>query len=208
MQSRSVAVGVYEGMADWEIGYAVAHVNSGDWQDSPDRYRVRTVGETDETIATMGGVEVVPDLTLSELTPEDHAMLILAGADVWLYGGNEKFAEKAAEFLAAGVPVAAICGATVGLARAGLLDDLRHTSNAPEVLSMADSYEGAELYCHELAVSDGDLITASGIAPVEFAREIFARLDLYDPHVLDAWYKLYGHHDPAGYTALVSATQS
>lgn len=208
MQSSTVAVGVYEGMADWEIGHAVAHVNSGDWQSSPDRYRIRTVGETDEAVTTMGGVEVVPDLTLGELTPEGYAMLILAGADIWLYGGNEVFSEKAAEFLESGVPVAAICGATVGLARAGLLDDRRHTSNAPEILAMVDSYKGAELYCQELAVSDGDLITASGIAPVEFAREIFARLDLYDSRVLDAWYKLYGNHDPAGYTELVSATQS
>ncbi len=195
-------------MADWEIGYAVAHINSGDWQSSPDRYLVRTVGETNEPVSTMGGVEVVPDLSVGELAPEGHAMLILPGADVWLYGGNEIFAEKAAEFLGAGVPVAAICGATVGLARIGLLDSRRHTSNAPEVLSMVDSYKGAELYSEELAVSDGDLITASGIAPVEFAREIFARLNLYDSHVLDAWYKLYGNHDLAGYTELVSATQS
>ena len=208
MQTEAVAVGVYEGMADWEIGHTVAHINSGDWQSHPDRYFVRTVGETDEAITTMGGVKVVPDLTLDELLPEENAMLILPGADIWLYGGNEIFSEKAAGFLAAGVPVAAICGATVGLARAGLLNDRRHTSNAPEVLDMTDGYDGTDHYCDELAVSDGDLITASSIAPVEFAREIFARLDLYDSRVLDAWYKLYGNHDPAGYAELVTAAQA
>jgi transcriptional regulator GlxA family with amidase domain len=201
-------VGVYESMADWEIGHVMAHINSGDWQIDPDRYHVRTVGESGEAVKTMGGVKIIPDLTLDELTPEDNAMLILAGADIWLEGGNEAFSEKARGFLAAGIPVAAICGATFGLARAGLLDERRHTSNAPEVLAMADGYDGADLYRDELAVSDGDVITASGIAPVEFAREIFARLDLYEPQVLDAWYKLYGRHDPAGYTELVAATQS
>ena len=208
MQSETVAVGVYEGMADWEIGYAVAHINSGDWQSSPDRYRIRTVGESGEAVTTMGGVRITPDLTLDELTPEDNAMLILAGADTWLSGGNEAFSGKAMEFMSAGIPVAAICGATVGLARAGLLNECRHTSNAPEVLAMADGYDGSDRYCDELAVSDGDVITASGIAPVEFAREIFGRLNLYDPQVLDAWYKLYGRHDPAGYTELVAAAQS
>lgn len=207
LQTESVAVGVYEGMADWEIGHAVAHINSGDWQSRRDRYRVSTVGETDEAVTTMGGVKITPDITLDELTPQGNAMLILAGADAWLSGGNRPFSEKAEEFLSAGVPVAAICGATFGLARAGLLNELRHTSNAPEVLSMADNYTGTDLYCDELAVCDGNVITASGIAPVEFAREIFRRLDLYGAPVLDGWYKLYGHHDPAGYTELVEATQ-
>lgn len=208
MQSEFVAVGVYEGMADWEIGHAVAHINSGAWQSRLDRYRVRTVGETGEAVTTMGGVKIAPDLTLDELIPEENAMLILAGADIWLEGGNRAFSEKAREFLAAGIPVAAICGATFGLAGAGLLNERRHTSNAPEVLAMADGYDGAESYRDEPAVRDGDVITASAIAPVEFAREIFARLDLYGPKVLNAWYKLYGCHDPAGYSELVAATQS
>lgn len=208
MHKETVAVGVYEGMADWEIGHTVAHINSGDWQSNPEHYRVRTVGETSTAITSMGGVKITPDLTLDELTPEDYAMLILAGADIWLEGGNEAFTGKAAEFLKAGIPVAAICGATFGLAQAGLLDERRHTSNAPEVLAMADGYNGAVLYCDEPAVSDGNLITASGIAPVEFAREIFDSLNLYEPQVLDAWYKLYGRHDPAGYTELMAATLS
>ena len=53
------------------------------------------------------------------------------------------FAGKAAEFLDAGVPVAAICGATAGLAAEGLLDDRRHTSNAAEFLA-ATGYGGAD----------------------------------------------------------------
>lgn len=207
MRTKNVAVGVYEGMADWEIGHAVAHINSGDWQDSPDRYRVSTVGESDEAVTTMGGIKITPDIILDELAPHSSAMLILAGADTWLSGGNEVFSEKAGEFLSAGVPVAAICGATLGLAQAGLLNECRHTSNAPEVLAMAENYSGLDLYRDELAVCDGDIITASGIAPVEFAWEIFRRLDLYIPPVLDGWYKLYGQHDPTGYAELVNAAQ-
>lgn len=207
MQTETVAVAIYDGLADWEIGHTVAHVNSEAWQSNPGRYLVSTVGETGEAVTTMGGVKITPDLTLDKLAPEDNAMLILAGADVWLYGGNGAFSEKAREFLTAGIPVAAICGATFGLAGAGLLNERRHTSNAPEVLVMADGYDGADRYCDELAVRDGNTITASGIAPVEFAKEIFDCLDLYEPQVLDAWYKLYGDHDPDGYTELMAATQ-
>ena len=131
-------------------------------------------------------------------------MLILAGADTWLTGGNAEFAEKAREFLDAGVPVAAICGATGGLAAAGLLDDRRHTSNAKVFVEMMGS-KGGDLYVDEPAVTDRGLITATAAAPVEFAREIFAELDLYEPEVLASWYKLYGQQDPAGYHELMGA---
>jgi putative intracellular protease/amidase len=151
-------------------------------------------------------MRLVPDMVLDDLSPADSAMLILPGADTWDAGGNTAFARKAGEFLEAGVPVAAICGATSGMAAAGLLDDRRHTSNAAEYLAYS-GYAGGDRYCDAPAVTDGDLITASGVAPVEFAREVFRRLDLYEPAVLDAWYKLYGQRDPAGFYELMAATQ-
>ena len=112
------------------------------------------------------------------------------------------FAAAAARFLAAGTPVAAICGATGGLAAAGLLDERPHTSNAREFLE-ATGYAGAAHYVDAPAVTDGLLITATAVAPVEFAREVLARLDVYEPATLDAWYQLYGERDPAGYHVLV-----
>ena len=40
-------------------------------------------------------------------------------------------------------------------------------------------------------MSDGVLITAGGMAPLEFAREIFAALAIYDEDALESWYRLY-----------------
>jgi putative intracellular protease/amidase len=204
---RTVHLAVYDTLADWEVGYATAHINNGAWQRHPGSHLVRTVGATSAPVTTMGGMTVVPDLTLDELRPEDSAMLILPGAATWDDGGNRAFADKAAEFLEAGVPVAAICGATAGLAAAGLLDERAHTSNAPEALH-ATGYAGADRYVDQPAVTDGDLITASGVAPAHFAREVLARLDLYPEGVLDSWLKLYGDRDPAGYFELVGAEQA
>jgi putative intracellular protease/amidase len=206
MTATKVHMAVYDTLADWEVGFATAHINKQSWQRQPGRYAVVTVGESREPATTMGGVRTTPDMSLADLRPQDSAMLILAGADTWLEpGGNAAFAGKAREFLDAGVPVAAVCGATAGLAAEGLLDDRRHTSNAAEFLA-ATGYGGAEHYVDEPVVTDGDLITASATAPVEFAREVFARLDVYEPPVLVAWYKLYGLHDPAGYFELMAAT--
>jgi len=202
--TQTVHLAIYDTLSDWEAGYATAHINSGAWQPEPGRYRVATVGETLAPVTTMGGMVLTPDVALADLEPAGSAMLILPGAETWLSGGNQPFVEAARAFLAAGVPVAAICGATGGLAAGGLLDHRPHTSNAREFLEFT-GYRGGEHYRTEGAVCDGDLITASGTAPVDFAREIFARLGLYEPATLAAWYKLYGLGDPAGYAELMAS---
>ena len=207
--TKTVHMAIYPLLADWEVGHATAHINNGRWQKHPGLYEVKTVAATSGPVTTMGGATIVPDVTLDELSPADSVMLILPGADSWLApGGNAEFAKAARRFLEAGTPVAAICGATAGLAAEGLLDDRRHTSNAADFLSgFVPTYEGADSYVHEPAVTDGDLVTASGTSPVAFAREVFARLDLYEPSVLASWVKLYGDNDPAGFFELMAVEE-
>jgi hypothetical protein len=60
-------------------------------------------------------------------------------------------------------------------------------------------------YKDELAVTDENLITASGIAPVDFAMHIFRRLDLYSQQVLDAWYGLFKTGRPEYFIELMKA---
>lgn len=205
---RTVHLAVYDTLADWETGHAVAHINNPEYQIRPGAYRVRTVGPTTDPIVTTGGVRIAPDLPLAELDPADSAMLILPGASAYLSGGLTEFIDTARQFLDAGVPVAGICGATVAMAQAGLLDDRQHTSNAAEALAWT-GYAGADHYIDAPAVTDrsapGHLITSAAMHPVPFAREIFAELDLYSPEVLAAWVKLYSG-DPAGYHELMAAT--
>src|SRR6266849_10731257 len=203
MNTTTVHVAVFDTLADWEIGYATAHIRRDQWQREPGRYSITTVGPTHEPVTTMGGLRIMPDIALDELRPEDSAMLILAGGDLWAEESMAGFRAEARRFLAAGVPVAAICGATFGLALEGLLDDRAHTSNAAEYLAYS-GYAGGDRFVAEPAVTDGDLITASAIAPVHFARAIFSRLGLYEPGVAASWFKLYADRDPAGFYALIS----
>jgi putative intracellular protease/amidase len=200
MQPRNVHLFVYDTMADWEPGYAITGINNPEYQSRPGRYRVQTVGVAGK-VTTMGGITIVPDVPLAEVDPAESAMLIIPGGGVWDEGGVPEVVDKAREFLAAGVPVAAICGATVGLAQAGLLDDVDHTGNAAEHL-LATGYGGAARYRDEPAVTGGNVITAPGTAPLEFAREIFRKLELYEPRVLDAWYALYKTGDASHFYAL------
>jgi putative intracellular protease/amidase len=192
-------------LADWECGHALAHIMRPSWQRMPGRYTVKTVAKTAAPVTTMGGVRIVPDATFDEISADAAAMLILPGADTWGDAAEHAAALSAARmFLQAGTPVAAICGATYGLAAAGLLDAREHTSNAAVFLAPS-GYAGADLYREQPAVTDRGLITAGATKPVDFAAQIFAMLDLYEPEVLDAWYGLYTTGEARYYSTLAAA---
>ena len=204
METKTVHLYVFDSLSDWETGYAAAGINNPQLQASPGRYTIRTFALRKNPVTTVGGIRIQPDLLLEEVAPGNSAMLILPGGASWDLGMETEAVDMAREFLGSGVPVAAICGATAGLARGGLLDQSRHTSNSPAYLA-ATGYKGHSLYEAAPAVTDGNLITASGIASLEFAHHIFRKLELYAPEVLDAWYGLFKTGEAEYYEALMRA---
>ncbi|MEU9573372.1 DJ-1/PfpI family protein [Streptomyces massasporeus] len=195
---KPVHLAVYDTLADWETGHATAQL-------ARTGHEIRTVGPTTAPVRSIGGLRIQPDLALDDLRPEDSALLILPGADLWDTTDDlAPFARAARAFLDAGVPVAAICGATAGLAREGLLDDRDHTSAISFYLA-ATGYAGGGRYVEADAVTDGPLITAGPTDPVAFAREILRLLGVYEGEVLDAWYRLFHDSDPAAYGVLEKA---
>ncbi|MFG3656761.1 type 1 glutamine amidotransferase family protein [Streptomyces sp. NPDC047706] len=195
---KPVHLAVYDTLADWETGHATAYLARAG-------HEIRTVGVTADPVTSLGGLRIRPDLALDAVRPEDSSLLILPGADLWDAGDDlAPVARKAREFLAAGVPVAAICGATAGLAREGLLDDRDHTSAVSFYLA-ATGYQGGDRYVEADAVTDGGLITAGPTEPVAFAREILGLLGVYEGEVLDAWYRLFHDSDAGAYAVLEQA---
>ncbi|WP_425246052.1 DJ-1/PfpI family protein [Streptomyces sp. NEAU-NA10] len=195
---KPVYLAVYDTLADWETGYATAHLARAG-------HEIRTVGASTTPVTSVGGLRVQPDLALADVRPEDGALLILPGADLWDTTDDlAPFARTARAFLDAGTPVAAICGATAGLAREGLLDDRAHTSAVSFYLA-ATGYAGGDRYVDADAVTDGDLITAGPTEPVAFAREILRLLGVYEGEVLDAWYRLFHDSDAEAYAVLEKA---
>jgi putative intracellular protease/amidase len=205
MHQEIVHAFVFDTLSDWELAYAAVGISNPMFQQQPGRYALRTVGPSAEPVKTMGGITLLPDMSLEALAPTDSAMLILPGGEAWERGRHTEAVEMAARFLEAGVPVAAICGATAALARAGLLDTRRHTSNAREYLA-GTGYQGAAFYQDELAVTDDLLITASGLAPLDFAYQIFKRLEVYNERTLEAWHRLFKTGDPAYYQTLMESS--
>jgi putative intracellular protease/amidase len=180
---------VFEGFADWEPAHALAELRR-----SGNR-AVVTVGFTLDPVTSMGGLRVIPDRALDAIRPSEIEILILPGGDFW--EGPYPQAELnrvLKDLIATEVPVAAICAGTLAVARAGLLNDRRHTSNMPGYIAEhAPAYSGEPLYEAVPAVADRGVITASGLSPVEFAREIFRQLGIFSAADEELWFDMFRH---------------
>jgi putative intracellular protease/amidase len=200
---------VLDTMADWEPSFLITELNMGRFfRIDAEKYTVKTVGITKESIVTMGGMRIVPDLSIDELSTDNAGVLIIPGGDTWLESIHDPLISKVREFLDTGVLVAAICGATMGLAKAGLLDNRPHTSNDLEFLkSVCPNYTGETFYRNEPAVIGDNVITATGVAPLEFACDVLRELDVFSPQTLEAWYGLYTTHEAQYFYALMESLE-
>lgn len=209
MKNRKVYMYVFDTMSDWEVGYLTAELNTGRYfKKGLKPLKVITVGVDKNPIITMGGLKVLPEITVDEFNMESNDLLILPGGDTWISIAHEIILEKAKEALGQGAIVAAICGATLGLAKTGLLDSRDHTSNDLEFLKMViSSYTGEKYYKMESAVNDENLITASGIAPLEFTIQVLKVLDVFKEEALSSWLNLYKTHDSKYFFELMNCNK-
>jgi len=154
---------------------------------------VQVMGFTREPVQSMGGLTVQPTAALAQLDPADVAVFILPGGDRWEQQPVERELVEALKTLESrAVPIAAICAATTVVARAGLLGGRRHTSNGLDYLKQhVPDYTGSAMYVEAPAVRDRGLITASGLADVEFAEAIMAELGVLSDSDRAYWTSLF-----------------
>lgn len=154
----------------------------------------------------MGGLSIKPDISLDKCTLESNDLLVLPGGTTWGESSHHPVLKKIGEALKLGTIVAAICGATEGLANFGYLDSRKHTSNDLEYIKMVcPNYKGEQFYKMEPAVYDKNLITASGVAPLEFAMEVLKKIDVFTPDTLYSWYKLNTTYKPEYFFQLMNS---
>lgn len=207
--NRTVYLYVFDTMSDWEVGYLAAELNTGRYfRQGLAPVKIVTVGVEKTPVTTMGGLKIMPDIKVDECRMNSTDALILPGGNTWTEAVHVPILKMAERCLKEGVAVGAICGATVGLAQAGLLDSRWHTSNDLSYLKMiCPSYTGEAYYKAESAVTDGSLITASGVAPLEFTVHVLKVLDVFSPPTLDAWYHLNKTHEPKYFYELMNSIQ-
>jgi putative intracellular protease/amidase len=187
LPSKAVYLLVVPGFADWEPAHALAELRRHG------KYRVEVVGLSLEPVQSMGGLTVQPTRALSTVDVADVAVFILPGGDRWeLQPPESALLELLTRLDRADVPIAAICAATTVIARAGLLRGRKHTSNGLDYLRrQVPDYTESAGYVVAPAVRDRRLITASGLADVEFAREIMAELEVLTEGGRETWAGLF-----------------
>lgn len=155
----------HHGWADWESGFVLAALRD----DFGFTVRIATPGAAE--VASIGGVRAAADLAFDAVDPADLDLLLVIGSASWTAAENPEVTALLRRADAAGLPMGAICAGTLVAARAGLLDDRPHTSNAQAFLqARLPAYGGAAFYQDTpRAVTGRNLVTAPGSAPASFA---------------------------------------
>ena len=201
----TVYVYILDTLADWEMGYATAELNSKRFfkKDAPN-ISVKTVGIAKEPVKTMGGLTIIPDCSISDIEMGEKNVLLLPGANTWDDPKHGAIIEKAEELLRTGAAVCAICGATAALANAGLLDWRLHTSNGIGYLEMlSPCYKGQQFYVDKPTVADQNLITASSTGALLWAKQIIERLEVFGTDTLEAWYMYFSSGEEQHFFSLM-----
>lgn len=182
----NVYIFLFDGFADWEIAYLMPELRKSN------EINLKTFTIDGSLVTSMGGLKISPDISLSEVRASDKALLVLPGGNAWEKGEVNGIDYLVKNFYENHGTLAAICAAPTHLAEKGFLEDVKHTSNDLNYLkAIAPHYKGEDNYQSELVVTDKNIITASGISSLEFAREIFRKVNLYDEKIIEKWYQLF-----------------
>lgn len=204
---KNIYMYVQDTMADFEHGYLMQALSLQTMLREA-KVKLVTVSKEKKPIKTVGGMTIVPDCDLSEIDVANTDALLLIGADSWLNNEQDDVLELASKLLQENILVGAICGATLGLAEKGILDNRYHTSNASFYLSqMSRHYQGHNYYKDEIAVRDGKLITASSAGSLLWAKLIVEELRLYSKTTVEAWFNYFSTRDAQYYFEMMNSLE-
>lgn len=174
-----------------EMVYLMEAISSDEQQLKPDpKYVNRIVAPSAEPVTAIGGFRVMPDYTFADM-PDDYAALVLVGGYGWLTPAADEVVSVVRKAVEEGKIVGAICNGASFMARAGFLNNVRHTGNGLDQLRMwgGDSYTNPEGYVHRQAVADGRIVTANGSGVLEFTRELLLLLENDTPERIEMYYQ-------------------
>lgn len=160
----AITIVLTEGYSDWEIGVLAG---TGRAFYSAD---IRFVSAEGGAVTAVSGLRTE---ALERFSAPDGGVVVVCGGPEFESDTPPEIEERLKEAYENGCAVAGICGGTLALARAGLLDDVAHTSNGLDYLKGVKTYRGAAHYRDQpQAVRDRRIITAPAPAPASFAVEV------------------------------------
>lgn len=154
-----------DGFADWEYGLLSAS--------AVELFGARAVSLSPggSPRKSMSGFHLTPDRSLEVAENADLDAVAVIGSDHWASNTPHDPSPLLKAVAARGGVVGGICAGTLALARSGLFETARHTSNGRDwILHHEPGYAGSANYQDvPHAVADGRIVSAPGSAPGTFA---------------------------------------
>jgi len=168
---NKILVFIFDGMTDYEISF-IAHLLNSEAEKE-----VVTISYKDNLITGKTGFTYKPSKLVKDVLTEDVEGLIIPGG--WQVETKPELLELINNLNSKGKLIAAICGAgTVCLAKAGILDKVKYTTpviewtqNHIDAFGEVDPFPRKN-FIPQRVVRDKNIITAQGIAFVDFTIEI------------------------------------
>ena len=175
---EKVLVFIYEEMADFEITF-VTHLLGADAGKE-----IVTIAYEDKLIKSKSGVIYKPSRLIKDVLEEEVEGLIIPG------GWNGEIRPELIELIqglnAKGKLLGAICAGPRFLAKAGVLDNAKYTTSIAqwtekhvEQFKENDPFP-RENFVFQRVIRDGNIVTAQGVAFVDFAIEVCDWFSLFD----------------------------
>lgn len=198
---KTLYIYVLEGLADWEIVYVLQAIHMIKKPSSDhDLIDIKFIANKMEPIKTLGGFMIQPDELVDDIDNDRIAALLLPGSITWDSEEHMPVLTKVASLLERNIIVGAICGATMAIAKHGILNHYEHTSNYLEYLTMnAPTYCGSTLYQNVNSCTDRTLVTANSTSGLQWAKDILTLLDMYPNEIVDTWYQFQKTGSPESY---------
>jgi putative intracellular protease/amidase len=174
-----ILVFIFDGMADYEIAFISHLLNT-----SADK-EIITIAYEDKMIEGRTGFSFRPSELVADVLNDDVEGLIITGG--WYGETRPELIELINNLNSKGKLISAICGAgTIFLAKAGILHNVKYTTPAVkwtqkhiEVFGEKDPFP-RENFVSDRVVRDGNIITAQGIAFIDFALEICDWFNMFE----------------------------
>ncbi|WZL80224.1 DJ-1/PfpI family protein [Vallitaleaceae bacterium 9-2] len=171
---KRICLYIYDEMADFEVSLLV-HVLKRDLG-----YEVITLSEKLEAVNSASGMQFTPHMKISDIQLEDVVGVIIPGG--WMTGISNELISFIRRLNSDNKLIASICAAPWIVAKADVLNGIRYTTSITawddekrKRFCIDDPFEW-ENYLDERVVCDKNIITAKGIAFVDFAVEVLAYL--------------------------------
>ncbi|HLO12873.1 MAG TPA: DJ-1/PfpI family protein [Pseudoneobacillus sp.] len=161
---------VYEEFAAFEavvLGYLLKNY----------KHQIILVGKDKQAVTSYDGLQIQPHLSVEEIVVEEVDLFVVPGGSSYPAMGNLALQTMLQQLNNRGVVLAAICHGPALLAEAGVVKGKNFTSNVGEDEPQFELFQGT--YLKEDVVVDGNIITATGNAYVEFAFKVAEKLEIF-----------------------------